>query len=85
MNYEKWDEQFPPLQRAVLAGAAQAGARLVVLENLYAYGPPHGRELVETLPANPTSKKSAVRASMSEELRAAHDAAAARGRDRASF
>ena len=32
MNYERWDEEFPPLQRGVLAGAASAGARLVVLE-----------------------------------------------------
>ena len=74
-NYQRWDEQFPPLQRGVLAGAAQAEARLVVLENLYSYGPPHGRELVETLPAKPTSKKSAIRATMSQELRSAHDAA----------
>ena len=52
MNYERWAEEFPPLQRGVLAGAASAGARLVVLDNLYAYGPPrrpaagrdHGRE-----------------------------------------
>ena len=74
MNYERWDEEFPPLQRGVLAGAASAGARLVVLDNLYSYGPPHGRDLVETMAANPTSKKSATRAAMTEELLRAHDA-----------
>ncbi len=63
-----------PLQRGVLAGAASAGARLVVLENLYSYGPPQGRDLVETMPPNPTSKKSATRAAMTEELLRAHGA-----------
>ena len=73
-GYGHWDEEFPPLQRAVLAGAAAAGARLVVLDNLYAYGPSQGRPLVESMPANPTSTKSATRAAMTEELRRAHDA-----------
>jgi nucleoside-diphosphate-sugar epimerase len=68
MNYAQWDEEFPPLQRGVLAGATSAGARLVVLENLYAYGHSNGRALVETLPANPTSKKAATRAAMTDEL-----------------
>ena len=43
VHYERWVEEFPPLQRGVLAGAERADARLVVLDNLYAYGPPHGR------------------------------------------
>jgi nucleoside-diphosphate-sugar epimerase len=72
MNYGRWIEEFPPLQRGVLAGAASAGARLVVLDNLYAYGPPNGQRLVETMAANPTSAKSATRAAMTEELLAAH-------------
>lgn len=72
MSYDRWSEEFPPLQRGVLTGAASAGARLVVLDNLYAYGPPQGRRLVETMPASPTSAKSATRAAMSEELLAAH-------------
>ena len=41
-------QEFPPLQDGVVAVAA--GARLVVLENLYASGSPDGRDLVETLP-----------------------------------
>jgi nucleoside-diphosphate-sugar epimerase len=74
MNYDRWSEEFPPLQRGVLAGAASADARLVVLDNLYAYGPPEGRPLVETMAANPTSAKSATRAAMTEELLDAHAA-----------
>jgi nucleoside-diphosphate-sugar epimerase len=74
MNYQRWTEEFPPLQRGVLAGAAAANARLVVLDNLYAYGRPRGQRLVETLAANPTSAKSATRAAMTEELLTAHSA-----------
>jgi nucleoside-diphosphate-sugar epimerase len=74
MNYERWAQEFPPLQRGVLAGAASAAARLVVLDNLYAYGPPCGQRLVETMTANPTSAKSATRAAMTEKLLAAHRA-----------
>lgn len=38
-DYHRWPEQFPPLQRGVLAGKATAGAKLIVMENLYMYGP----------------------------------------------
>ena len=71
-NYARWSEEFPPLQRGVLAGAAAAGARLVVLDNLYSYGATGGRPLVEWMPARPTSAKSATRATMTEELLDAH-------------
>jgi nucleoside-diphosphate-sugar epimerase len=73
-NYGRWDQEFPPLQRGVLTGAAHAQARLVVLDNLYAYGPPRGRALVETMTAQPTSMKSGTRAAMTEELQRAHAA-----------
>ena len=73
-NYARWDQEFPPLQRGVLAGAGAAGARLVVLDNLYSYGRPRGRDLVETMAAEPTSVKAATRATMTEELLAAHAA-----------
>jgi nucleoside-diphosphate-sugar epimerase len=73
-NYARWTEEFPPLQRGVVAGAAAAGARLVVLDNLYAYGPTGGADLVETLPAHPSSAKAATRSAMTDELLAAHAA-----------
>jgi nucleoside-diphosphate-sugar epimerase len=73
-HYTRWAEEFPPLQRAVLAGARSAGARLVVLDNLYAYGPTNGADLAETLQARPTSEKASVRAAMTDELLQEHDA-----------
>lgn len=74
LNYDRWADEFPPLQRGVVAGAAAAGARLVVLDNLYSYGPTHGHDLVETLAPNPSSTKAATRAAMTAELLAAHAA-----------
>ena len=71
-NYSQWATEFPPLQRGVLAGAQAAGARLVVLDNLYAYGPTDGRDLVETMQPRPTSTKAATRAAMTAELLRAH-------------
>ena len=37
--YTQWPERFPPLQRGVLSTAEPTGPLLVVLENLYGYGP----------------------------------------------
>ena len=73
-RYDNWTRDFPPLQHGVLAGAEAAGARLVVLDNLYAYGPTGGRDLVESLPANPASAKAATRAEMTADLLSAHQA-----------
>ena len=67
-SYAHWPEQFPPLQRGVLAGATAAGARLVVLDNLYAYGPTSGADLVETRCSHPRSAKAATRAAMTADL-----------------
>ena len=74
MHYDRWVEEFPPLQRAVLEAAKTAGARLVVLDNLYAYGPTGGRDLVESLQARATSAKAATSAAMTTELLDAHHA-----------
>ena len=71
-HYHRWAEEFPPLQDAVVDAASAAGARLVVLENLYMYGPTGGAPMTESSPVNPTSTKSTVRAEMSEQLIDAH-------------
>ena len=71
-DYNRWPEQFPPLQRGVLAGAEAVGARLVVLDNLYGYGRLNGRELTESLPLEATTAKGRTRAAMTTELLDAH-------------
>jgi nucleoside-diphosphate-sugar epimerase len=71
-NYHSWPKEFPPLQRAAVHAATRIGARLVVLENLYSYGPTGGRTLTEDLPANATSAKALTRIAMTNELLEAH-------------
>jgi len=68
-EYSRWPELFPPLQKGVVAAARSVGARYVSLENLYGLGLVKG-PMDESTPMNPCSKKGAVRAAMTEELRA---------------
>jgi nucleoside-diphosphate-sugar epimerase len=72
--YTQWPERFPPLQRGVLDAAEHTGALLVVLENLYGYGPTGGKPMTEDLPLAATGAKGATRAAMTAELLAASGA-----------
>ncbi len=69
--YHRWPEEFPALQRALLEGAAAAGAVFVAAENTYMYGP-HDGPLTEDLPYAAATRKGAVRAAMAEEVLRAH-------------
>jgi nucleoside-diphosphate-sugar epimerase len=73
-DYHRWPEQFPPLQRGVLAGATAAGAKLVVMENLYMYGPHGGAPMTEDTPMRGRGSRSTTRRLLTEELFAAHRA-----------
>ena len=68
--YHRWPQEFPALQRAVLAAAEAGGARLVLAENLYGYGPVDG-PMHEDLPLLATTRKGSTRARMTEEALAA--------------
>jgi nucleoside-diphosphate-sugar epimerase len=69
--YHEWASKFPALQAAILEGAASAGAKLIVAENLYMYGKPGGRPLTETSPYRAHTRKGKVRQAMTETLAAA--------------
>jgi nucleoside-diphosphate-sugar epimerase len=75
--YHRWVEEFPALQRAVVGACERVGASLVVVENLYGYGPVDG-PMTETTPMRPTTRKGAVRAQMWQELETAHAGARVR-------
>ncbi|MEM9953548.1 MAG: NAD-dependent epimerase/dehydratase family protein [Chloroflexota bacterium] len=84
--YNKWAEQFPPLQTAILNGVSANHAKLVVGENLYMYGDTNGQVITVNLPYRPHGTKGTVRATMTDELLSAHQAgkvrvAIARGSD----
>ena len=72
--YTEWPKLFPPLQRGVLGAAERTAALFVTLENVYAYGPTHGKPMTENLPLAATTAKGRTRATMTRELLAAADA-----------
>ncbi|MEV0384754.1 NAD-dependent epimerase/dehydratase family protein [Nonomuraea sp. NPDC050643] len=69
--YERWTQEFPPMTDAVRQGAATAGAKLVLADNLYMYGPVTG-PMTEDLPYAAANPQGRVRAEMAESLLAAH-------------
>lgn len=70
--YTKWPELFPALQAGVLTGARAAGAKLVVMENLYMYGETHGKPMTEDMPYAAKTRKGLTRAKMAQDLLDAH-------------
>jgi len=73
-HYYEWAEKFPPLQKAIMAGVAKSGARLVVGDNLYMYGDPNGQPLREDSPIKPHTRKGKIRAQMAQAVLDAHKA-----------
>ena len=72
--YHRWAQEFPGLQAAAIAAAQSAGARLVVMDNVYMYGRADGRPFTEDRAYDAHTRKGRVRAAMAHDLMAAHDA-----------
>jgi nucleoside-diphosphate-sugar epimerase len=72
--YHRWAQEFPGLQAAAIAAAQSAGARLVVMDNVYMYGRADGRPFTEDRAYDAHTRKGRVRAAMARDLMAAHDA-----------
>jgi nucleoside-diphosphate-sugar epimerase len=70
-GYTKWPELFPPMTRAIIDGAAAAGAKLVFADNLYAYGPPDG-PMTEKTPQRARGNKGRTRIEMADAILGAH-------------
>ncbi|MEU9303462.1 NAD-dependent epimerase/dehydratase family protein [Streptomyces sp. NPDC048269] len=70
--YPRWTSQWPPLASSARAAAEATGAVLVVLGNLYGYGPVDG-PMTEKLPLAATGPKGRVRAAMWEQARSLHE------------
>ena len=69
--YHTWSERFIPMTDAILAASAEAGAKLIVGDNLYMYGPVAG-PMTEDLPPVATTSKGQTRARMAKALLDAH-------------
>ena len=66
-----WAEELPRIQESLIAAAGRSGAKLVVLDNLYAYGRTGGVPMNEETPQNPSSRKGEIRARLHDDLVAA--------------
>jgi nucleoside-diphosphate-sugar epimerase len=71
--YHQWAGHFPKLQASILEAAARNNARLVLADNLYMYGEPGGKPLLETNPYNPQTLKGRVRSEMARTALEAHE------------
>ncbi|MFG2988137.1 NAD-dependent epimerase/dehydratase family protein [Streptomyces sp. NPDC048257] len=70
--YHRWAGEWPPLALSLCAAAEATGAVLVMLGNLYGYGPVDGA-LTEELPLAATGPKGRVRAALWEQARTLHE------------
>ncbi|MEU9042977.1 MULTISPECIES: NAD-dependent epimerase/dehydratase family protein [unclassified Kitasatospora] len=72
----QWAQRWPALSASLCAAAEESGAVLVMLGNLYGYGPlaDPARPITEDLPLAATGPKGRVRAAAWEQARALHEA-----------
>jgi nucleoside-diphosphate-sugar epimerase len=78
--YHRWRAELPALVDGVVAAVADQGAKLVMVDNLYAYGP-SAMPLTEATPERATDRKGAVRRAVAASILDAHRA----GRIRATI
>lgn len=71
--YIRWVEEFPAMTSAVADACAAVGAKLVMGDNLYMYGPVEG-PISEDTPQRPASRKGRVRKAMADDLLRRHAA-----------
>ena len=72
--YHRWPQDWPPLHQALMTAAERSGAVLVMMENLYAFGPGATMPMREHDPMRATGNKGAMRARMATDLLDAHAA-----------
>jgi nucleoside-diphosphate-sugar epimerase len=71
--YHRWPQDWPPMAKSLFAATESSGALLVTAANLYPYGPTDG-PMVEGNPDAATGTKARVRAQMTSDVFAAHQA-----------
>ncbi|MDJ0791984.1 MAG: NAD-dependent epimerase/dehydratase family protein [Acidimicrobiia bacterium] len=70
--YDRWSSEFVPMLETVIRATADEDAKLVMVDNLYAYGPGHDA-MTERSEHRATDAKGTVRIEMIEMLLAAHE------------
>lgn len=79
--YHRWATDWPPIHQALMTTAERTGAVLVMMDNLYSFGPNSTMPMREGDAMRATGTKGAMRAKMAADLLQAH----AQGRLRATF
>lgn len=69
--YHRWPEEFPAMLETVIDATAAEGAKLVMVDNLYGYGPGSGTMAADK-PERAEDRKGKVRRAMTEMLLDAH-------------
>jgi nucleoside-diphosphate-sugar epimerase len=72
--YHRWPTDWPPVHRALMTAAERSGAVLVMMDNLYAFGPATTMPMAEGDTTNATGPKGTTRRTMARELLKAHAA-----------
>ena len=70
-DYTRWSTEFPPMNDTVLAATAAVGAKLVVADNLYCYGPVTA-PMTESTPTAATDAKGRLRTAEAARFLEAH-------------
>jgi nucleoside-diphosphate-sugar epimerase len=73
-----WSRELPRLMTSLLEAAARNRSRLVVLDNLYMFGPMSGKPMNEDTPVAPSSRKGEIRARVAGMALEAHRTGRAR-------
>ena len=79
--YHRWATDWPPMHQAFMSAAARTGAVLVMMDNLYAFGPEAPMPMHEDDPMRAAGTKGRTRAAMATDLLTGH----AEGRFRATL
>lgn len=64
--YHRWPKEFAAFQQSIVDAAAAANARLVIADNLYAYGDPRGEVITDSSPRSATTVKGVLRRQMAD-------------------
>ncbi len=70
--YARWATDWPPMHHAMMAAAERTDAVLVMMDNLYAFGPEATMPMRENDAMRATGKKGSTRATMARELLQGH-------------
>ncbi|WP_404349730.1 SDR family NAD(P)-dependent oxidoreductase [Sutcliffiella horikoshii] len=66
LPYEEWKEKLLPITKNIIKAAEENGAKLAVVDNIYAYGKSGGVRLKEDMEKKPHTKKGKIRKDMGE-------------------